>query len=265
MLTLPLLRPLIEQAWGPDTCDPADLDHWRADNPAHGQCGVTAMVLHDLLGGDLLLGEVHEDGRRTGFHYWNRLPDGAEVDLTRQQFGPAETVTDGAVVVRPPDAPRRCRGQYQLLRHRVTAQLTAPAPVPGPPVRIALALLVDPAGAVLLNLRSRDARAEPGQWSLPGGHVEAGETPAQAARRELAEETGLAPAGPLHPFWHDLRPDLTGGASAVELHVYRGDATAAADVTVGEGEAARFVPYAEVTELDLSPTAAAVLWRLRHR
>ncbi|MEP6687885.1 MAG: NUDIX domain-containing protein [Gemmatimonadales bacterium] len=33
----------------------------------------------------------------------------------------------------------------------------------------------------------------PGSWETVHGHIEAGETPADAARRELQEETGLAP------------------------------------------------------------------------
>lgn len=44
-------------------------------------------------------------------------------------------------------------------------------------------------GKVLLGQRGKPPLR--GVWSLPGGHVEAGETVRQAASRELAEETGI--------------------------------------------------------------------------
>lgn len=114
----------VRASWGAETCDPADVDKWRPDNPARGQCGVTAFVVQDLLGGDLVLGEVHVDGRKVGSHYWNRFGHGLDVDLTREQFRPEELVVGGEVVIRPPDAPRRCREEYELLRDRVMARLS---------------------------------------------------------------------------------------------------------------------------------------------
>ena len=45
-------------------------------------------------------------------------------------------------------------------------------------------------GRVLLVRRAKPPRA--GQWSLPGGAQRLGETVAEAARREVLEETGLA-------------------------------------------------------------------------
>lgn len=55
-------------------------------------------------------------------------------------------------------------------------------------------MLFDAAGRVLLIRRAKAPRA--GQWSLPGGSQELGETVEQSARRELLEETGCT-AGPL--------------------------------------------------------------------
>ncbi len=110
-------------SWGKDTCDPADRPDWRPDNPARGQCGVTSLVLNDLFGGDLVLGEVRVAGERTGVHYWNRFGAGVEVDLTRDQFGPAESVVGAEVVQRPAGPPKRCRAEYELLRARVFAGL----------------------------------------------------------------------------------------------------------------------------------------------
>ena len=50
--------------------------------------------------------------------------------------------------------------------------------------------LVERDGTYLV-LRRRDGRYLGGQWDVPGGTVEDGETPAQAAVRECWEETGL--------------------------------------------------------------------------
>lgn len=47
-------------------------------------------------------------------------------------------------------------------------------------------------GRVLLLMRPRDAE-NGGMWAFPAGHIEPGETPAQAAARESQEEIGHAP------------------------------------------------------------------------
>ena len=52
------------------------------------------------------------------------------------------------------------------------------------------AVVVDRSGRVLLVRRGHPPRA--GEWSLPGGHVEPGETPEDAAVREVLEETAVA-------------------------------------------------------------------------
>jgi hypothetical protein len=57
-----------------------DQDKWSPDNPAFGQCAVTALVIQDYLGGEILYCKHYH-------HYWNKLPDGTILDLTKVQFG----------------------------------------------------------------------------------------------------------------------------------------------------------------------------------
>jgi 8-oxo-dGTP pyrophosphatase MutT (NUDIX family) len=76
------------------------------------------------------------------------------------------------------------------------ARLPASEPAPAlkrAAVAIALVEAGDAAGgtAVLLTLRAAGLRAHRGQWALPGGRCDEGETQVMAALRELREELGL--------------------------------------------------------------------------
>jgi 8-oxo-dGTP diphosphatase len=85
------------------------------------------------------------------------------------------------------------------------------------PVVCAGAVVRDVAGRLLLVRRGRPPSA--GLWSVPGGRVEPGETPAQAAGREVREETGLTVSvGALLAtvefgdyLVHDFAADVVGG------------------------------------------------------
>jgi hypothetical protein len=51
-------------------------------SPLDEHCSVVAALVRAVFGGDFVTGRIN--GAR---HYWNRLPDGQEVDLTSCQFG----------------------------------------------------------------------------------------------------------------------------------------------------------------------------------
>jgi len=53
---------------------------WSKDNPARGQCGVTALVVNDILGGEIFKTWLDE-----GWHFYNVI-DGERRDFTEEQF-----------------------------------------------------------------------------------------------------------------------------------------------------------------------------------
>jgi 8-oxo-dGTP pyrophosphatase MutT (NUDIX family) len=86
------------------------------------------------------------------------------------------------------------------LRARIAANLAAFARIAADPPgarRAAVAITLAPLAAggtgYLLTKRSYSLRRGAGQYALPGGHVEPGESAAETARRELHEELGIAP------------------------------------------------------------------------
>jgi 8-oxo-dGTP diphosphatase len=53
-------------------------------------------------------------------------------------------------------------------------------------------VLSDREGKILILRRSSSDKRRPGQWDVPGGHLDPGELLVGAAARELQEESGLA-------------------------------------------------------------------------
>jgi 8-oxo-dGTP diphosphatase len=78
--------------------------------------------------------------------------------------------------------------------------LPADAPLPTEmPVPAALVFAVQDSGFVLADIAGRG-------WCVPGGRLEPGESPEQAARREAGEEIG-ATLGPLRLLGHFVQAD----------------------------------------------------------
>ena len=67
--------------------------------------------------------------------------------------------------------------------------ITVSTPAAYWPKAAASAALFRDDGMVLIGLRGKDPRRK--VWSLPGGHIEPGETARDAALREVHEETGV--------------------------------------------------------------------------
>jgi 8-oxo-dGTP pyrophosphatase MutT (NUDIX family) len=129
-------------------------------------------------------------------------------------------------------------------------------------------ILVDREGRVLMQLRDDNPKIMyPNHWGLTGGAALPGETPDQAARREVTEETGLTLEG-MQPFRAYYFQDAVGGAKSAparakadyELYLYHAPCeTPAEEMVCGEGQALRFVSPDEIEELDIAYNHREVL------
>lgn len=110
----------------------------------------------------------------------------------------------------------------------------------------------------LLMVR-RDHAPAAGSWSIPGGHVEPGETLAEAVTRELREETGLdGVCGPL-VGWIELVPETTGDPHLVILDFEVSLFDAGEPVAASDAREARWVHLGDVAEMRLAPGLAEFL------
>ena len=120
------------------------------------------------------------------------------------------------------------------------------------------AIVRDDRGRLLL-IRRANPPAQ-GQWSLPGGRVEHGESLEDAVARELREETGLT--GVVDRHVGDVRRDAPGGGVYV-IRDFLMVVDGSPRVTAGDDASdAAWFTAAEVRELDTSMglVAALVEW-----
>lgn len=71
----------IAQSWCQDTAYHKDAPNWTPNNPALGQCAVTALLFNEFFGGTIYSG-ISDTGI---MHFWN-TKYGFKIDLTKQQF-----------------------------------------------------------------------------------------------------------------------------------------------------------------------------------
>ena len=121
--TIAVITNALKVAWSKDTSSDKS---WSSDNPASGQCAVTACIIQDYLGGEIQHATATlSDGTKIS-HYYNNL-NSADIDVTKQQFpestiftesdqrnGDFKTTRDYCLSF--PDTFRR----YELLKSRVT-------------------------------------------------------------------------------------------------------------------------------------------------
>lgn len=70
------LLEIIQDCWEADTSFFKD---WKPTNPARGHCSVSALIIQKYFGGMIAYSKEAK-------HYWNILPDGTVLDITRKQF-----------------------------------------------------------------------------------------------------------------------------------------------------------------------------------
>ncbi len=125
--TLAETEEALREGWARDTSD--DPLGWSEDNPALGQCGVSALVVRAVHGGDIVIATVLDrHGNRTpDGHAWNVLPSGQAFDPAIEQFRDGEQMAP-PIVTEPviADDPHRAHRLAERVSRRLGVAVELP-------------------------------------------------------------------------------------------------------------------------------------------
>jgi 8-oxo-dGTP pyrophosphatase MutT (NUDIX family) len=169
----------------------------------------------------------------------------------------------------------------QDLRTAIEANLTAFDRAPAPDghglrhAAVAIVLVAPREGApvFLLTRRATALRAHPGQWALPGGRLDPGESPVDAGRRELREELALdvgddAVLGLLDDYCtrsgFAITPVVLWGGDEVELHPDAAEVAQVHRIPLAELERADSPRFVDIPESDRPVVQVAIYDHLIH-
>ena len=113
---------------------------------------------------------------------------------------------------------------------------------------LALFVLYNKEGKILMQHRTDDAPRFPGLWGFFGGGIEQGESPKQALLREIKEELNLVVSNPQLILTTDFKDDVYEGKRYVFKGQYYGE-----PLELLEGQAMKWCTVLELKALKVSP------------
>ena len=123
MVSESVLEEALNNSWTRESS--SDPDKWTPNNAAWGQCVVTALVVNDYLGGELVWANVSMPDGKEISHYFNKI-NGLEKDFTRVQFPSGAIIPVGVPKTKghPPTreyvlSSPTTQTRYELLKSRV--------------------------------------------------------------------------------------------------------------------------------------------------
>lgn len=118
-MTIDILLSALEKSWIKETAYKTDQENWSVDRKETGQCTVTAILVYDYFGGQIIRGYSKKYNL---YHYWNVI-NGQKYDLTFNQFNGEKDDISFVNLVRKEKKDllkiNNVRQRYELLKQRV--------------------------------------------------------------------------------------------------------------------------------------------------